>query len=955
MRKKHVKNIFIGHLNINSLRNKFESIEFVIKDNFDIFLISETKLDASFPNAQFGIPGYKSFRKDRNINGGGLIFYVNQDLPCKLVANYKFPDNLEILLLEVNLNHSKFLIVGAYKPPSYSNDLFLNELHNALSFYSALYDDFVLIGDFNIPLGNKALNDLCDSFSLKHLITEATCFKGVNPSCIDHIITNKQFRFMKSCALETGISDHHKMIMSVFRCTFAKGNHKMFFYRDFQSFDKENFENDISSKISNNCSFEKFLKIFHDTLNHHAPLKKKKMRYNNQKFMNKALRKAIMTRSRLRNAFNLKRNNINWKKYKTQRNFCVKLLKQNKKNYFQNINIKDTKDNKKFWKAVAPNFSNKTKTVDTIVLTENNTILRNEQLVANTFNDYFTDLTQELILKEPKTIKEESTLSNILDSFNDSPSVDKIKQKHNNDVFSFSCFSEVDVVRTIKNLPNNKASVFGDIPVQILKQSIEKFAFTITKSFNDCLRIDTFPDILKLADISPVYKKGDITNKENYRPISTLSNLSKVLERLMYDQIDSYMENKLSKLLTGFRKNHSTQHALLRTIETWKTHLNKGDKIGAIFMDLSKAFDTIDHNMLLAKLSAYGFCARSLKFIRSYLTNRYQRCKIGSSYSNWRRIKCGVPQGSILGPLLFNIFFNDIFLFVERSTICNYADDNTLFSCEVTFESVLENLRFDFSVLKQWYFDNFLVLNPDKCYFMTLGTGKETHDFEFENVIVKYKKEEKILGVIIDNELNFQSHIDSICKKSNQKLNALFRISSFMTKEKLDLLVNSFIRSQFSYCPLIWMFCNRTSMNKINKIQERCLRLTLNDYTTNFNELLVFTNEISTHQRCINFLMIEVYKFLNGLSPDIMNEVFSLQRFAYNLRSYNVFQCDIPRSNRYGLNSISYRANQLWSLLPELIKSSPSLSLFKSRIKSWRCTNCPCTLCRTFIQNLGYL
>ena len=150
-----------------------------------------------------------------------------------------------------------------------------------------MYDDFILMGDFNIPLGEKLLKDLCNSFSLKHLITEATCFKGENPSCIDHIITNNPNRYMKSCALETGISDHHKMIMSVSRCTFAKGKHKMFFYRNFHSFNKERFENELLNKVGNNISFENFLQFYHDILNSHAPLKKKKIRYNNQKFMNK--------------------------------------------------------------------------------------------------------------------------------------------------------------------------------------------------------------------------------------------------------------------------------------------------------------------------------------------------------------------------------------------------------------------------------------------------------------------------------------------------------------------------------------------------------------------------------------------------------------------------------------------------------------------------------------------
>ena len=163
------------------------------------------------------------------------------------------------------------------------------------------------------------------------------------------------------------------------------------------------------------------------------------MRYNNQKFMNKALRKAIMTRSRLRNAFNLKRNNINWKKYKTQRNFCVKLLKQNKKNYFQNINIKDTKDNKKFWKAVAPKFSNKTKTADTIILNENEEIIKVEKIVATTF----TDITKDLVLKESETVCERGSLTDIIESYNECNSIIKIKEKcSTGSIFSFSYFSE---------------------------------------------------------------------------------------------------------------------------------------------------------------------------------------------------------------------------------------------------------------------------------------------------------------------------------------------------------------------------------------------------------------------------------------------------------------------------------------------------------------------------------
>ena len=183
------------------------------------------------------------------------------------------------------------------------------------------------------------------------------------------------------------------------------------------------------------------------------------------------------------------------------------------------------------------------------------------------------------------------------------------------------------------------------------------------------------------------------------------------------------MQNKFSKHLTGFRKNHSTQNASLVMSEKWKTISNKKLRVGALFMDLSKAFDTLDHSLLLAKLSAYCFDNNSLSFVRSYLTNRIQRCKIENHFSNWREITTGVPQGSILRPLLFNIFINDIFLLVESSNICNYADDNTLFAFGKTFDEVTRKLQNDFLILDEWFFNNFLVLNSDKCHFMTLGTS----------------------------------------------------------------------------------------------------------------------------------------------------------------------------------------------------------------------------------------
>ena len=188
------------------------------------------------------------------------------------------------------------------------------------------------------------------------------------------------------------------------------------------------------------------------------------------------------------------------------------------------------------------------------------------------------------------------------------------------------------------------------------------------------------------------------------------------------------------------------------------------------------------------------------------------------------------------------------------------------------------------------------------------------------------------------NKLDFTEHLNTVCKKANLKLHALSRISRFLSPEQHVLIINAYIKSLFNYCPLVWMFCYRRIMHKMNKIHERSLHLLLKNYKDDFQDLL----------------SLIVYKYIHGLSPEIMNQVFSTRANIYNTWQFNVFKTHIPTSNRYGLNSIPYKANQLWNLLPEKLKSSPSLTLFKNEIKLWQCFNCPCNICKSYVPNLGY-
>ena len=625
------------------------------------------------------------------------------------------------------------------------------------------------------------------------------------------------------------------------------------------------------------------------------------------------------------------------------------MVKKCKKNYFSKIEI--SSDIKKFWKTCKPFLSKKfLPQQENLFLKRNDGFLiTNESEIAEEFNSYFGNILNTLNItswKPEQSCIVNSNLStkSMFPMFNNHPSIVKIRENHSNsNLFNFSNITPKVIYDTIIKLKKGNVNT----PLSILKLLADSCSSFIADYFNAAINNCEFPEKLKWADIYPVFKKGEVFNKENYRPISILPTLSKIFERIIFEQINEFFNDKFSDLLCGFRKGFSTQVALIRLLKKWQKCLDKKWIIGTLLIDLSKAYDCIQHDLLLAKLEAYGFSTKSLQFIKSYLKGRKQRVKINSVFSRWLEIHFGIPQGSILGPLLFNIFLNDIFLFIQESEICNFADDNTLFACDSTLDKVIIKLKADLIRLDKWFSNNSMVANPSKFQLMFLG-NKDFNDVSlnvFDKTIVA-QKEVELLGVTIDNKLSFSSHIKNICTRANNKLSAIIRLRSSLSIAQTKLLINAHVLSHFSYCAIVWMFCKKKDLNLINKVHKRALKTVYLEYSMNLENLLKIDNSCNIHVKHLQVLMTEIYKALNVNCPKIMSELFSLKDRPYNLRANYLLSLPPSRTSTYGTNSLIFKGCLLWNNLPEYIKTSPSLNIFKNRIKAWDGKNCSCRCCK---------
>jgi hypothetical protein len=820
----------------------------------------------------------------------------------------------------------------------------------------------IILGDlnFNMNFKNK-LTETCCLLGLSNIIRGDTCHKSENSTAIDVILTSNKYCFSETINTCVGISDFHNLVGCCLKAHAPVKCHKRLVYRSYKKFNEDNFLDDLSKAPLNNCfdyynvdtQYQNFNDNFCEILNKHAPLKSKTVSKVSPPFMNGQLRKAIYKKCMLRNKYFKQRTSCNWQKYKEQRNLVTSIRRQSIRVYFQKHTSTINND---FWKTMKPFLSDKGKTGnDDIILREGEKLLTDQVDVCNTFNEFYTTIVSSIGFDDviPKSLSSHSLISYILGKYSNHPSIRNIKSNHDrNMVFSFQHTSENEVYRIISKLNIKKAIGHDGIPAKVLKLGVNCLTPVITRLVNYCIDKCIFPSALKHAEVSSVYKKNDRLCKENYRPISILVITSKVYEKIFVNQMTHYINTIFNPLLSAYRYGYGCNDVLLNFVLLWKKALDDNLYVGALLMDLSKAFDCLPHCLLIAKLHAYGFSENSCLLMSSYLSERQQRVKLGDTKSTWKNLRKGVPQGSIMGPVLFNFFIHDIYYFVKHCYLLNYADDDTLVFSDCNVNKVYSCLKTDADIAVSWFQSNGMKANPEKFQFIIAHRNIDVSDpIVVSDMSISPEDSVKLLGVTIDKKLTFDSHVEHICKKASKQLNVLKRFSNVLGQKQKLRIFQSFIVSNFNYCPVVWNFCSKTKAKLIEKIQERGLRYVYNDNNSTYNDLLKVSKRETMYNIRLKKIAIYVYKCVNQLSPVYLHDVFQIKRTPYSMRSEIILVQPKVNTVSYGINSFHYHGAKIWNSLPEKVKLSNSLTKFKKMLSTYDRPLCVCSYC-SFVKNI---
>ena len=956
MNLKYLRNFLcLAHINAVSVPlHRDEIARILIKAQIDFLAISETNIKKNTPRDLYKFNGYKLFHTDRDWgNSGGVGLLIKNEYSQnakKISVNYNQPQP-EHLFIEIEINKIKILVGVLYKSPSVRYGVF-NEIFEAIAFLTTKYDHCVLLGDFNIdqlktdsPAFKFFQNNILTPLSLTQIVKSPTRITVDSCTLIDLIIVNSpnnvKFVGTTDCA---GISDH-KLVYCSYSFKKPKFKPQVLKRRDFRKFVKDDFIRDFSNvqwstveglaDINLNDATSKFENIYTKIINSHAPMREIKItKPVDASWLSDEITFLMDLRDKYKNKWNeIKKNNFllnfpisssdtfyysRFKELKNQVNHLIRKAKYSEFNRKINQKISDSK--KFHFNLKEANIVNSKKNQSGSC-----------HLDPNKLNNSFAKNNNAHVCD--KHIKK---------------MIKKINRRNRSATFEFQQVSIDDIIKTTNSLKSNACGI-DEISAFFIKLSIKSSAKVFAEIVNPSLKSGLFPSRWKKARIKPIPKISDPIYATDFRPISLLPAFSKIIEKIMAKQMKIYLinNNLLDKFQSAYREQHSTITALIDITDNIYKSLDNSEITILVLLDYSKAFDCANHKLILAKLKALGFKDSSLKWIASYLADRSQQVVTDKGESNWINLLNGVPQGSILGPLLFTILVSDIAKGLKFCKYHLYADDTQLYISGKVDDiiNLITKINEDLNYISNFSFDNCLKLNEGKSVFIILGSRQNISTISnlnlppvlINNLPIKRESKVKNLGILFEENLSWDAEINKCISSGYYKLKQAYRFKNFLSNHSKKLIVQSYILSQFNYSSIILQNMTKHQIDKIQKFQNTCARFILNlKKYDHISEGLVSLGFLKMAKiRDLQALTL-MHKIRSGKAPQYLKDKVSLQgdHHAHLTRNRSNI-CTRRFKTNFGrncfLNSIGNKYNEITNRLH--ILPSTSVNSFKNNIK----------------------
>jgi hypothetical protein len=926
----------IAHVNSQSLLCHIDEFRTIFElSNFDLILVSETWLKPNLSDHSVELPNYTLFRNDRLCKvGGGVGVFVKSSFPTSILysSDNRAEGRPEFMFLDVCVNSSHVLLAVCYRAPNVAYGAFV-EFDSVLLDFLARYSHVVVMGDFNCDMMGPATHELTylttlfRSCDMTLLPLDATHHTATSDTLLDIIAVADPALVVHHGQYPAPGLSKHDLIFCVYSLTTPKSSPKFITYRNLNAINVNcllfdaylmpwhliTSENDVDVMVN---LFNNFITILYDK---HAPLVTKRVTKKPAPWLTDFLRQLQRQRDVAFRRAKRTKSPVDWVAYKRLRNSTQQQFR-NAKVRFYYTKFSRNQTSKSLWTSVKELGIGKTKCENLI------------SLDLNTINDYFVNI--PIDLAGARDYVTELSTTHLVRPLNQ---------------FSFVPVTEADVLGAVVRMSSNAVGA-DKIPIKLIKYILPAVLPVVTTIFNKSLSTSIFPSHWKSAVVRPLQKIKSPLSPSDFRPISILCALSKCLERVVHQQFSSFIERNylLSNFQSGFRPLHSTTTALLKITDDIRSAIDKSQATILTLFDFSKAFDSVYHPLLFIKMVKGGFSDGCVNWVRSYLTGRQQCVSANGRESDWQPVTRGVPQGSVLGPLLFSYYLNDITTVIKHSNFHLYADDLQIYTHFPLhdFNNIVVNMNFDIEAIAKWAYRHGLKLNENKTQAILLGTSRLINNIDLNTAPklslndypLTYCESVKNLGVIIGKNLNWTKQVTETSNRVFACIHSLKRFALYLPLNIKLLLVKTLAFSLFNYCDSVINDMTVELSDKLQRVQNYCIRFVFNlkrsDHVTPyFNQLSILKLKELRKYRILMLL----HAIINDSSPVYLSErfVFISQISSRSTRRGNsLLSIPIHRTVTYN-KSFTVSACRYWNKLPDYIKNIEKRARFGAEVKSY--------------------